>query len=58
MILYQTKNTVLVEIKKVLKIISEIILFLNEVIIKHREIKIETYLKSEYIVCNLDSEDI
>lgn len=58
MILYQTKNTVLVEIKKVLKIISEIILCLNEVIIKHREIKIETYLKSEYIVCNLDSEDI
>lgn len=58
MILYQTKNTVLVEIKKVLKIISKIILFLNEVIIKHREIKIETYLKSEYIVCNLDSEDI
>lgn len=58
MILYQTKNTVLVEIKKVLKIISEIILFLNEVIIKHREIKIEIYLKIEYIVCNLDSEDI
>lgn len=58
MILYQTKNTVLVEIKKVLKIISKIILFLNEVIIKHREIKIEIYLKIEYIVCNLDSEDI
>lgn len=58
MILYQTKNTVLVEIKKVLKIISEIILCLNEVIIKHREIKIEIYLKIEYIVCNLDSEDI
>lgn len=58
MILYQTKNTVLVEIEKVLKIISEIILCLNEVIIKYREIKIEIYLKSEYIVCNLDSEDI
>lgn len=58
MILYQTKNTVLVEIKKVLKISSEIILCLNEVIIKHREIKIEIYLKIEYIVCNLDSEDI
>lgn len=58
MILYQTKNTVLVEIEKVLKIISEIILCLNEVIIKHREIKIEIYFKSEYIVCNLDSEDI
>lgn len=58
MILYQTRNTVLVEIKKVLKIIVEIILCLNEVIIKYREIKIEIYLKSEYIVCNLDSEDI
>lgn len=58
MILYQTRNTVQVEIKKVLKIIVEIILCLNEVIIKYREIKIEIYLKSEYIVCNLDSEDI
>lgn len=58
MILYQIKNTVLVKIKKVLKIISEIILCLNEVLIKYREIKIKIYLKSEYIVCNLDSEDI
>ena len=58
MILYQTRDTVLVGIKKVLKIIVEIILCLNEVIIKYREIKIEIYLKSEYIVCNLDSEDI
>lgn len=58
MILYQTRDTVLVEIKKVLKIIVEIILCLNEVIIKYREIKIEIYLKSEYIVCNLDSGDI
>lgn len=58
MILYQTRDTVLVGIKKVLKIIVEIILCLNEVIIKYREIKIEIYLKSEYIVYNLDSEDI
>lgn len=58
MILYQTRDTVLVEIMKVLKIIVEIILCLNEVIIKYREIKIEIYLKSEYIVCNLDSGDI
>lgn len=47
MILYQTRDTVLVGIKKVLKIIVEIILCLNEVIIKYREIKIEIYLKSE-----------
>lgn len=58
MILYQTRDTVLVGIKKVLKIIVEIILCLNELIIKYREIKIEIYLKSEYIVYNLDSEDI